>query len=209
LWRTPLGTDGEKSGHGNLPHQVKSHIPTPTASDHIIRKSTQIKPGSMHSVGLSGYVGMWPTPDATPRGATPNFTGKRPSGQKESFNLQTAVKMWPTPSATDHKGSGKTGKLRDRLDYAVERSGTKSKTYPTPQSRDYRTGEGQRWENPDRSRNLNDRIATEGNGGSLNPQWVEWLMGYPSGWTDLNVSETPSSRKSSRKSDTPSSKRRK
>ena len=22
-------------------------------------------------------------------------------------------------------------------------------------------------------------------GGSLNPQWVEWLMGYPSGWTDL------------------------
>ena len=23
-------------------------------------------------------------------------------------------------------------------------------------------------------------------GGSLNPQWVEWLMGYPDGWTDLN-----------------------
>ena len=22
-------------------------------------------------------------------------------------------------------------------------------------------------------------------GGSLNPQWVEWLMGYPEGWTDL------------------------
>jgi len=22
-------------------------------------------------------------------------------------------------------------------------------------------------------------------GGSLNPQWVEWLMGYPIGWTDL------------------------
>ena len=21
--------------------------------------------------------------------------------------------------------------------------------------------------------------------GTLNPQWVEWLMGYPSGWTDL------------------------
>jgi hypothetical protein len=21
--------------------------------------------------------------------------------------------------------------------------------------------------------------------GSLNPQWVEWLMGYPEGWTDL------------------------
>jgi site-specific DNA-cytosine methylase len=22
--------------------------------------------------------------------------------------------------------------------------------------------------------------------GSLNPQWVEWLMGFPEGWTDLN-----------------------
>lgn len=22
-------------------------------------------------------------------------------------------------------------------------------------------------------------------GGQLNPQWVEWLMGYPDGWTDL------------------------
>jgi hypothetical protein len=22
-------------------------------------------------------------------------------------------------------------------------------------------------------------------GGKLNPQWVEWLMGYPIGWTDL------------------------
>jgi DNA (cytosine-5)-methyltransferase 1 len=22
-------------------------------------------------------------------------------------------------------------------------------------------------------------------GGKLNPTWVEWLMGYPTGWTDL------------------------
>ena len=32
--------------------------------------------------------------------------------------------------------------------------------------------------------------------GSLNPAWVEWLMGFPEGWTDLEHSETPSSRKS-------------
>ena len=24
-------------------------------------------------------------------------------------------------------------------------------------------------------------------GGQLNPKWVEWIMGYPRGWTDLNV----------------------
>ena len=28
-------------------------------------------------------------------------------------------------------------------------------------------------------------------GGQLNPAWVEWLMGFPIGWTDLEVSEMP------------------
>jgi hypothetical protein len=27
--------------------------------------------------------------------------------------------------------------------------------------------------------------------GSLNPTWVEWLMGFPTGHTDLQPSETP------------------
>jgi hypothetical protein len=25
------------------------------------------------------------------------------------------------------------------------------------------------------------------NGGKLNPMWVEWLMGFPAGWTDLEA----------------------
>jgi hypothetical protein len=39
------------------------------------------------------------------------------------------------------------------------------------------------------------RAMTAGNGGKLNPEWVEWLMGFPIGWTDLEASETPSSPK--------------
>ena len=31
------------------------------------------------------------------------------------------------------------------------------------------------------------RSMASGSGGSLNPTWVEWLMGFPIGWTDLNV----------------------
>jgi len=36
--------------------------------------------------------------------------------------------------------------------------------------------------------------------GSLNPMWLEWLMGFPLGWTALEDSATPSSRKSPTKS---------
>ena len=32
--------------------------------------------------------------------------------------------------------------------------------------------------------------------GALNPAWVEWLMGFPPGWTALEDSGTPSSPRS-------------
>jgi hypothetical protein len=35
-------------------------------------------------------------------------------------------------------------------------------------------------------------------GGQLNPTWVEWLMGFPAGWTACDASETPSSRSAPR-----------
>ena len=34
------------------------------------------------------------------------------------------------------------------------------------------------------------RNLTQGNGGRSNPALMEWLMGFPIGWTDLTVSET-------------------
>ena len=97
---------------------------------------------------------------------------------------------------------------------------TGSGSFATPQARDYRTGQASRWNDAERSRNLNDQVAmfptptsrdhkdtgdltnVPVNGllgravnpskvsGSLNPQWVEWLMGYPSEWTGLNASAT-------------------
>lgn len=44
-------------------------------------------------------------------------------------------------------------------------------------------------------------IPFEGGSGNLNPEWTEWLMGFPVGWTELNASETPCARSNS----TPSS----
>ena len=42
---------------------------------------------------------------------------------------------------------------------------------------------------------------SEGSSGKLSPQFVEWLIGVPLGWTELQPSEMPSSRKSQSTSD--------
>jgi hypothetical protein len=37
----------------------------------------------------------------------------------------------------------------------------------------------------DRSRDRLDHAVMALHGGPLNPEWIEWLMGWPIGWTDL------------------------
>jgi len=44
-------------------------------------------------------------------------------------------------------------------------------------------------------RTNNGRSLAQDVGGKPNPTWVEWMMGFPSGWTTVcNASETPSAR---------------
>ena len=72
--------------------------------------------------------------------------------------------------------------------------------WPTPKARDWKDGTSAGTANrssPDLGKLVGQSRAT----GSLNPACVEWLMGFPEGWTDLKPSATPSSRKSSSKSD--------
>jgi hypothetical protein len=47
---------------------------------------------------------------------------------------------------------------------------------------------------------LRTMVSPEELNGALNPTWVEWLMGFPLGWTVCNPSATPSSRKSPKSS---------
>ncbi len=53
--------------------------------------------------------------------------------------------------------------------------------FPTPQSRDYK-GKNQRANSQENNRDCLPNVV----GGSLNPQFVEFLMNYPKDWTDLN-----------------------
>jgi len=53
---------------------------------------------------------------------------------------------------------------------------------------------------------LSQMVTPEELNGALNPTWVEWLMGFPLGWTALEPSATPSCRKLSKSSAKRSSK---
>ena len=59
------------------------------------------------------------------------------------------------------------------------------KMVATPTARDWRSGKASQATHDKNSRPLSEQI-----GGSLNPTWVEWLMGWPLGWTDLKPLET-------------------
>lgn len=71
-------------------------------------------------------------------------------------------------------------------------------TWPTPTARlgTARGPQAKRYWDPRRSNDLDDAVAAMDRPGQLNPTWVEWLMGFPIGWTALPPSETPSSRRS-------------
>lgn len=56
---------------------------------------------------------------------------------------------------------------------------------PTPCARDYKDNGS----SPAELARNSTTLATKA-GGPLNPTWVEWLMGWPLGWTDLAPLET-------------------
>jgi hypothetical protein len=71
----------------------------------------------------------------------------------------------------------------------------------TPTSRDYKDGSAKSCQNVPVKSRLGRAVHTlqphpsDQAGGSLNPTWVEWLMGFPIGFTDLGPLETQSFRK--------------
>lgn len=102
--------------------------------------------------------------------------------------------MLPTPTAgghTQNKSLGPNAKVRLTL-VGMARKGL----WPTPTSRDWRDGRkpyDRKKDGTATQDTLGRRLAAMGetDGGALNPTWVEWLMGFPLGWTDLEPSETP------------------
>jgi hypothetical protein len=134
-----------------------------------------------------------PTPSATPYG-----TNRSPSnGARVRPSLQTMASknLWPTPWASASHGAGLHGKGGMDLQTAVKQG---ESARPTPRSHcvDMGTLLMAKYSGQARKKRLPGSDYDPENGGMLNPTWVEWLMGFPIGWTDSDASETPSSPRS-------------
>ena len=85
-----------------------------------------------------------------------------------------------------------TAKANQASPSMMKHPGIRAALWPNPQARDAtpRGAQAKRYTDPARSSDLPDAVAHAGSTGQLNPAWVEWLMGFPPGWTDLEDSET-------------------
>ena len=133
---------------------------------------------------------MWRTPGATDgEGGVmemrPGTTGK----YKLRDHVQPInAKMWPTPCERDHHPNGMA--IGSKVDL-----GNQVKMFPTPKERDWK-GQTQRGIHAQQDALPNmDKGDGKPIGGSLNPRWVCWLMGYPLDWLD-GVSGPKNHRKS-------------
>lgn len=160
--------------------------PTPT-TDAAEERNTRYAQGG---TSLSLAVKLWPTPRSSP---SENRTTKpKPSAieGRHGWGLADAVQdslseqphvLWPTP--TGAVGSGGPG-------HSGREGGPNLRTavslWPTPTINGNYNRKGL-------SATSGDGLATAVNadqlpnqvGGSLNPEWVELLMGWPKGWTSL------------------------
>jgi hypothetical protein len=141
--------------------------PTPTASDHIERASTSseaVNPLTGKSVTLDRFVKFWPDAETQASGVP---------------------RMWQTPVADDSVNR-RAGKFNSRGEPKLS---AEVRMWPTATATAAKGSSPASLTRKDGRSRENDRLdhaVMAAEGGSLNPAWVESLMGFPAGWTDLD-----------------------
>ena len=104
----------------------------------------------------------------------------------------TGCSLLPTPTANDWKGPNMSGSGSASCNGLA----THVKMWPTPTTRDHKDGTAKSCQNVPENGLLGRAIHCRNSpepqveiSGSLNPTWVELLMGFPAGWTDISDEE--------------------
>jgi hypothetical protein len=151
---------------------------------------------SMPRTEETGF-GLWPTPRTgkTTDENEESWMKRHERGEVATPPLALAVKMHPTPT---NSMVTEADFIQAKFHSSKRPSYQDAKMWPTSTTRDYRhsgSKEGYEKRKGKHVQALNEQVCWGENGlqtgGSLNPTWIEWLMGFPLGWTDLNHSETP------------------
>ena len=149
--------------------------------------------GKVATPPLSLAVRMWPTP-RVPNGGRglpkdASLVGNTlvaGNGSKLQLGLEEAVRLWPTPFARDHKSGKASEETLARNARPLNEVVVQRETFLTPQAFDskpvMRTPEKR---DATQGGCANLREVVTGEGGSLNPDFVTWLMGWPRGWDSL------------------------
>lgn len=116
------------------------------------------------------------------------------NGKNGSMKLSNLVQMWRTPSSTDMMRGGHKTQAKKIMNGETHRKSGHLRQitlamqvhmFPTPTTRDWKGSTKKNREAGNPKRHLDGEVN-----GQLNPMWVEWLMAFPAGWTELSVSET-------------------
>jgi hypothetical protein len=118
------------------------------------------------------HIYIWTTPTAHMSKET-----NAPSEHRRNTPTLTAQvnQRWPTPTVCgNYNRKGASATSGDGLATAVQ-------NWPTPDA------SAHKYRLSGNSQQSNSLMALAG--GKLNPDWTEWLMGWPPGWTDLKPLE--------------------
>ncbi len=126
-------------------------------------------------------AGLWPKTRANDAEKRGNFDVTNPRN-----GLPAAVKAWPTPTASLGTKGGRVTPRKGREGGTLIEAVRARNIWPTPTASDHRNRGKLADPCIQRRLAMGKQIGLGmAAGGQLNPTWVEWLMGWPLGWTDL------------------------
>ena len=99
--------------------------------------------------------------------------------------------FWPTPTATLASNGGRVTPRKGREGGTLTEA-VSARMWPTPCASASKGSSPASLIRKSGASRANDRIdhaVMASDGGQLNPEWVEWLMGWPIGWTGLKPLE--------------------